>query len=79
LREDSLLQIGQALVIPASAPQPAANPAFVPATPSTYTVAPGDTIISIALRFDLDWQALLRRNGLGESSTLQIGQVIQLR
>lgn len=78
LRGDSLLQIGQTLIIPGGTQAPTtSSPA--PTNPTTYTVAAGDTIISIALRFALDWQLLLRRNGLAENSTLQIGQVLRLQ
>jgi LysM repeat protein len=51
-----------------------------PATTSTryHTVGEGDTIITIALEYDLDWQELLRLNGLGPNSLIQIGQRIRL-
>lgn len=79
LQENSLLQIGQSLIIPTSAPLPATNTAAVITSPTAYTVAAGDTIISIAQRFDRDWRALLSLNGLAENSTLQIGQVLRLQ
>ncbi len=44
----------------------------------THTVASGDTIITIAVEYDLDWQELLRINGLQPDSLIQIGQVIRL-
>jgi LysM repeat protein len=47
--------------------------------PSVHTVAEGDTIITIALQYDLDWQELLALNGLGADTILQIGQQIRLR
>lgn len=49
------------------------------AGPTLYEVQPGDTIISIAIRHDLEWGALLTLNGLTESSILQPGQQIRLR
>jgi LysM repeat protein len=44
-----------------------------------YTVAPGDTVFSIAMANGLDWQKLLAMNGLTESSLLQLGQQLRLR
>ena len=44
-----------------------------------HTVAEGDTIITIALEYNLDWQELLALNGLGPDSLLQLGQEIRLR
>lgn len=43
-----------------------------------YTVAAGDTLLGIALRFGLTWQALAAANGLGEFSLLQIGNVLTI-
>ena len=43
-----------------------------------YTIRQGDTLLDIALRFGLTWQAVAAQNGLGEASLLQVGQVIQL-
>jgi len=47
--------------------------------PEYYTVKPGDTVISIALTHDLDWQELLQINNLSESSILQLGQALRIR
>ncbi|MEZ4683825.1 MAG: LysM domain-containing protein [Caldilineaceae bacterium] len=47
--------------------------------PAEHVVAPGDTMISIALRYDMDWQDLLRINQLSENSVLRLGQTIRLR
>jgi len=49
------------------------------AKPDWYTIAPGDTIISVALRYQLDWQALMALNGLEDDTLLQVGQRLQLR
>ncbi len=75
LGEHELLQIGQELVIPVATKSTAEAPTTAP---HTYTVAGGDTVISIAVRFKLDWQTLLRLNSLNENSTLQIGQQLRL-
>lgn len=47
--------------------------------PTLYAVQAGDTIISIAVKFDLEWGPLLELNGLTEDSMLQPGQTIRLR
>jgi LysM repeat protein len=86
-------QVGQVLTIPGQATTATAvatSAAAVPSTTSaatagavagsgrTHTVASGDTIITIAVEYDLDWQELLRINGLQPDSLIQIGQVIRL-
>jgi len=48
------------------------------ASGDTVTVTSGDTIISIALANDVDWQELLEVNGLEEDSIIQIGQELEL-
>jgi LysM repeat protein len=44
-----------------------------------HTVAEGDTIITIALEYNLDWQELLELNGLQPDSLIAVGQEIRLR
>ncbi len=44
----------------------------------SYTVKPGDTIISIAVRNNVGWKELLRINGLADDTLLQPGQVLAL-
>ena len=111
LTEESILQIGQEIVVPGTdgensagastststaktTPISATTPAATTATTTsgtsststakqtpgagTITVASGDTIISIALANDVDWQELLEVNGLEEDSIIQIGQVLKL-
>lgn len=75
-----ILQIGAVLRIPGSgeaafvsSPAAPAAQANVPQAEQTYTVAPGDTLLGIALRFGVDWQTLAAANGLDGRSVLQIG------
>jgi LysM repeat protein len=72
-----------ATLLPApTASTPAATTAATATTaggPSVHVVGDGDTIITIALEYDLDWQELLALNGLGADTILQIGQQIRLR
>lgn len=67
-----LLQVGQVLWVPV------AGVAQEISTATTYTIQAGDTIISVAVRYSLDWQHLLDINGFNENTLLQIGQVIRL-
>lgn len=80
LGEYSVLQVGQALYIPgAGAPSPAANTGGLTMTPGPeYMVQRGDTLISIALRHDITWQALAFANGLSENAVLQVGQLLRV-
>lgn len=83
LDEESWLQIGQTLTLPgdvaAGAPVVFAATTPVPvAATRTVTVKPGDTVISIALRNNINWKTLLSVNGLNDNSLLQPGQVLTL-
>lgn len=66
-----MLQIGEQLVLPSilASSKPSAQP---------HVVEAGDTIISIAGQYGLEWGALLRLNGLSESTILQIGQELRV-
>ena len=79
LNDQSYLQIGQVLAIPN-----VVGSAEVPAEPTasalqrTYRVQTGDTVFAIALRHGVDWQEMLRVNGLDEQSLLQPGQSLTI-
>lgn len=85
--EQALLQIGQEIKVPkkvAAVETPKAAPAAAPVAPEApvgdlHTVANGETVISIALAHDLDWQQLLALNGLAEDTLLQPGRQLRLR
>jgi LysM repeat protein len=71
-------------LLPAPTPRPGAaggaGTASAAATgPSVHTVAEGETIITIALAYNLDWQELLALNGLQPDSLIRVGQEIRLR
>ena len=57
---------------------PPAEPMPVPAGGVDYTVQAGDTLLSIGLRFGIEWPVIATANGLSEYSLLQIGQTIRL-
>ena len=50
----------------------------VPAGGMDYSVAPGDTLLGIAIRYGLDWQDIAIANNMQENDLLQIGQVLRL-
>lgn len=56
-----------------------ATPAPAAGGPAVHTVAEGETIITIALKYNLDWQELLELNGLAPDSLIRVGQEIRLR
>ncbi len=49
------------------------------AGPSAHTVSSGETLYSIALRYDSDYHELARLNGLDSSYTIHPGQRLRLR
>jgi len=57
---------------------PPPEPLPIPAGGVDYTVRAGDTLLSIGLRFGIEWPVIATANGLSEYSLLQIGQVIRL-
>lgn len=81
LGEYDLLQIGQVLHVPSidgiGGPVAETINAAV-AGKQRYTVAAGDTLFTIALRYNITWQELAAINGLQEFDLLQIGQEIAL-
>ncbi len=46
--------------------------------PRTHVIAAGETVITVAARYGIGWGELLRINGLGENSVIQIGQELRL-
>jgi len=58
---------------------PVVDRSVPPATrPEIYTVGPADTLYSIAWRFELDYRALARANGIREPFTIFPGQRLRL-
>ena len=87
--EDSFLSIGQQLQIPGEIAEAAAPVSTVdtntasPAAPETssasvtpqyHTVIEGDTIISIAVKYGMDWDELMALNGIDDDTILSLGQ-----
>jgi LysM repeat protein len=66
---DVVAQVASA--VPTVTPTPAPSP-----TPVTYTVRSGDTLYGIALELDVPLESLMDANGLSETDTLSVGQVL---
>lgn len=66
-------------VSPETTPEPLSEPPEPPVTPDTYTVRSGDTLYSIARRFETTAGALARLNGISNPSAIYAGQVLRLR
>ena len=67
LPDPGSVRAGQTLIIPASSPTGAAT---------TYVVQPGDTLYSIARRFDTTVEALAARNRIAPPYAIQVGQTL---
>ena len=83
LGEFDLLQIGQVIRVPSlggigGPVEEVATTALAVAGKQRYTVAAGDTLFTIALRYNIAWQEIATVNGLQEFDLLQIGQEIAL-
>ncbi len=88
LKSDNL-RVGQVLRIPGNAPSPSPPSASSPPVTSppsssssattliSYTVARGDTLSSIARRFNVTVDALRRQNNL-KSNNLRVGQTLRI-
>jgi LysM repeat protein len=66
---DVVAQVASA--VPTVTPTPLPSP-----TPVTYTVRSGDTLYGIALELDVPLEALMDANGLSDTDTLAVGQVL---
>ncbi len=69
------IQPGTKLVIPGAG---GALPEPNPKTSETYVVRPGDTLTSIAQRFNTTAFALAQSNGISDPSMIRVGQVLQV-
>lgn len=72
----ALLPAACVLALAACAGDGLLGPAF---QPDVYTVRPGDTVYSIAWRYQVDPQALIRWNDLRTPDNIQPGQRLRLR
>ncbi len=71
IRDATQLQVGQRLIIPASGEQAVVTP---PADAIVYAVVAGDTVSTIARRFGVAAEEIMRANNIIDSTRLQINQ-----
>jgi lipoprotein-anchoring transpeptidase ErfK/SrfK len=69
--------VGQRLVIPGQGSAPA-QPTQPVASGQTYTVRPGDTLSSIALRYGVSMWTLAQVNSIRNVSFIYVGQVLRI-
>jgi len=74
------IYVGQQLVIPVEGGEGAPGSSTAPpgTGQKTYVVQPGDTLYSIALRFNTTVQALISLNNLSSLGLIYPGQILQL-
>jgi LysM repeat protein len=77
LSNPNLIRIGQQLAIPGSTPAPATTPVTAPPT-ATHTVAPGETLDGIALKYGTTAEAIAAANGIIDPSVIYIGTTLRL-
>lgn len=70
-----LLKVGEKLTIPppVAIPQESASPG-----PKTYVVQPGDTLTSIAIKFNTTIAALVAANRLSDPNKISVGQTLTI-
>ncbi len=71
--KSNLLSIGQQLIIPESGESVTTKPNYI-----TYTVKKGDNLYSIAKRYGVSVETILKDNGL-KNNNLAIGQILRIR
>jgi LysM repeat protein len=60
--------------LPTSTETPVPTPTPLP--PAEYTVAAGDTCVSIAVEYNVSWQSIVALNGLDPNCNLSVGRVL---
>lgn len=63
---------------PSPAARPAPTPAKPPSAPGTYTVQPGDTLITIGDKLKKDWRAIAAANNVPNPNFISPGQVLRI-
>ncbi len=66
---------------PASPTEPTPTPTEPPPTRSasvTHTVQPGDTLLGIAMAYDVPMAAIQLQNDIGDSTVVKVGQVLSI-
>lgn len=72
IRNQNLIRVGQVLIIPGTASTPAPTP--TPPSTQTYTVRAGDTLYTIAQRYNTTVQRLVSLNSISNPNLIRVGQ-----
>lgn len=78
LKDADHIEVGQKLTIVGGKSGSGSAAPAAPSKPSTYTVRKGDTLSSIAARYDVSTANLVAWNNLKNASSIQAGQVLKL-
>ena len=71
----NVIRVGQVLRIPGGAAAPAASaPAAAPTAGGSYVVQPGDTLGTLARRWNTSVSAITARNGIANPNLIRVGQ-----
>lgn len=76
LPNQNWLTVGQTLLIPSTGSTPTGP--INPGGSTTYVIQTGDTLASIATRFGVTTQALMRVNNLPSETWIRVGQVLNI-
>lgn len=75
IKNSNIIRVGQVLTIPG---KPSPKPTPPPATQTKYTVKPGDTLYSIARKYNVTVAQLVSTNKIKNSNVISIGQVLTI-
>ncbi len=78
LANASLIYVGQQLCVSGTVSNPVPAPAPIPGNQPTYTVQRGDTLYSIARRYNVPTVALAQANGITNYNLIYVGQVLRI-
>ena len=83
IEDPDVLHVGQVLQVPApagaSAPATGGEPAPAPQpATATYTVQRGDSLATIAAKYNITYIELARMNGIEDPDVLKVGQVLKV-
>ena len=64
--------------VPVASASAVAYPVAVAAGGTEYVVQPGDTLLDIAYRYEMDWTEIAAANSVADDTLLQIGRVLRI-
>jgi len=79
LEDADFIAVGKELILPGAAPlAPPPPPALARSSPTTYTVAPGDTVGGIARLFGVTADDIVAANGMRSADRISVGQSLRI-